>query len=360
MWSRRDYWSIVLGVGLLLSAGAFASAKDRPYLSADEADVEKLLEDRIRFVRDMYQPSGSDMAKIQESLRDLVNAQQQYQRQAALTLSRLALAISIVHHDPNLIHERKLLRINKFQTQYHNILARAPLSLLHTVRLAEATVPAEQASAGRARMTEKLALNAKELATVFDLDRVDGIVHGPIEPGPRPAIQLPDRQAPQPLVLSPQPAERSAPLQPATPSVQPSAETPAEPAKALPPPPPPAPRSVSPSPGAPVATAPPVSAWKDHLNVATQKYGFNPAQMEAAQSVINQSIGFAMKHIERNQSAIDQANAMPDSPEKTAKLKELNDPVDRTYDSMVRRIDALASIEQRNRAAQNESTAGSK
>lgn len=94
--------------------------------------------------------------------------------------------------------------------------------------------------------------------------------------------------------------------------------------------------------------------------MATQKYGFNPAQMEAAQSVINQSIGFAMKHIERNQSAIDQANAMPDSPEKIAKLKELNDPVDRTYDSMVRRIDALASIEQRNRAAQNESTAGSK
>ncbi len=361
MLSRRDYVTLLMGVGLLICLAAGASAEDRPYLSSNEPDAEKLLENRIRFVADMYQPSGPDMAKIQDALRDLVTPQETYQRQSALTLSRLQLAISIVHHDPNTVYERKLLRINSFQTQFHNMLARAPLSLAHVLRIAEATISSEQAGAGRARMAQKLAVQAKELGIMFDIERIDGIVFGPVEAGPRPAIQLPDRSAPQPLVLNPQTQEKPAPLQPATPSVQPtSPTTPAQTpvAETKPPPPPPSRPLPASTPGAPVPPAPPIAEWKNHLNVATEKYGFNAAQMEAAQGVINQTISFAAKFQESNQASLDEAKAMPDSPEKAARIKELTDPVDRAYDAMVRRIDSLASIEQRNRAAANEKSGG--
>lgn len=365
MLSCRKY---VLILGLVALAGLPAAAQSaRPYLPADEGDVQKLIADRTQFVQDIYQPSAEDAAKILEAMRDLEGTQAQYQRQSALSLSRLNLSYSIVYHDTNRDPAKRTELMKRFERQYHNILAKAPLSLRNVVRLAEATLTPDVATKGRAAIAQKLATQATQLGETFDIERIDGIAYGPLVPGPRPEIQLPERPTAQPLVLTPDKTPPpAAPPASTPPTPPPSTPTPpaAPPAQPVPapiqptardatPPPPPAPPTAKTA-SAVVSPAPGVSEWKNMLNVATQKYGYNPAQMEAAQSVINQSLSIAEKHRAANAGAYAEVEKLPDSPEKAAKLKTLNEPLDKVYDTMMKRMESIASLEQRNRAAANE------
>ena len=222
-------------------------AAGQPYLSADEQDVQKLVADRNKFVLDMYQPAAADAAKVLESLRELMPAQAQYQREVALTLSRLRLAMTITYHDTNVSQDQRSARWKKFHNQYYRLLAKAPLSMRNTIRVAEAMLSSEMTSAGRARMAEKLAEQIKATGSAFDLEKIDGIVMGEITPGPPPVIQLPERPTPQPVVVTHDTPGEAQPAQPA--QQTPAAKPPARPTT---PPPPPAPRVVTTPPGAPL------------------------------------------------------------------------------------------------------------
>ncbi len=360
MLSCRKY---VLILGLVALAALPAEAQSaRPYLPADESDVQKLIADRTQFVQDIYQPSAEDAAKILDAMRDLEGTQAQYQRQSALSLSRLNLSYSIVYHDTNRDPAKRTELMKRFERQFHNILAKAPLSLRNVVRIAEATLTPDVATKGRAAIAQKLATQATQLGETFDIERIDGIAYGALVPGPRPEIQLPERPTAQPLVLTPDKTPAAAPANtpPSTPTAPPAA-SPAQPAPApiqptardTTPPPPPAPPTAKTA-STVLPPAPVVSEWKNMLNAATQKYGYNPAQMEAAQNVINQSMSIAEKHRAANAGAYAEVEKMPDSPEKAAKLKTLNEPLDKVYDTMVKRMESIASLEQRNRAAANE------
>lgn len=373
---------ITTALTLILGA-ASAAAADRPYLSADEKDVGKLLADRNRFIMDMYEPAPADAARIIDALRELEGAQGEYQRQSALTLSRLRLAISIVYHDPG--HDPSTLdaKLVKFTRQYHNILAKAPLSLRNVVRVAEASLPPDATSAARARMTQILSSQINESGTSFDIERIDGIVHGPVPPGPRPEIQLPSRPTPQSLALSsdPLPASPATDAQPAHPDTphthEPAAPTPApatpapvappvvsppiQSAKAkLPPPPPPAAPAPPVRAGVPLPDAPPIEEWSSYLKQASEKYGFNPSQVEAAQSVVNSSIAIGQKHREANKEAFAAVEGTSNPQIRADKLMPLKEHMDKIYNTMVKRIDSIASLEQRNRAAAKDKPADEK
>lgn len=345
MTDRRFFsFRLIVVIAALCATASVASAGSGPYLSSDEFDVQKLLTDRNKFVLDMYQPGGAEAAKVLEALRELVPAQAQYQREASLTFARLQLAMTITYHDTNASQDQRSARWKKFHRQYYHILAKAPLSLRNTIRVAEATLSSEQASSGRARMAEKLAPQIKASGEAFDIENIDGIVMGEITPGPPPAIQLPERPVPQPVVVT-----HDTPTADNTTIAQnPSSATPERPTS---PPPPPAPAAPRPAPGAPIAAAPPLAEWNSALSAAKEKYEFDATQTESAQNILNQSIKSAEALMEQSKSAMDAAASMPDGAEKTKKLEEINLPLNRLYDSMTKRLDSIASIEQRNRAA---------
>lgn len=324
-------------------------AAGQPYLSADEQDVQKLVADRNKFVLDMYQPAAADAAKVLESLRELMPAQAQYQREVALTLSRLRLAMTITYHDTNVSQDQRSARWKKFHNQYYRLLAKAPLSMRNTIRVAEAMLSSEMTSAGRARMAEKLAEQIKATGSAFDLEKIDGIVMGEITPGPPPVIQLPERPTPQPVVVTHDTPGEAQPAQPA--QQTPAAKPPARPTT---PPPPPAPRVVTTPPGAPLPAAPPLADWNAALSQAQAKYEFTESQVETAKNIVNQTIKSAEAMMEQNKDAMQEASAMPDGPDKQQKLESLKAPLNKLYDSMNKRLDSIASIEQKNRAAAKE------
>lgn len=362
---------LLLIIGFVAVAGLPVVAQTaRPYLPADEADVQKLIADRTQFIQDIYQPTPADAAKIIEAMRELEGTQAQYQRQSALSLSRLNLSFSIVYHDSNREPAKRTELMKRFERQYYDILAKAPLSLRNVVRIAEATLSPDVATKGRAAAAQKLATQASQRGEPFDIELIDCIAYGPLVPGPRPEIQLPERPAAQPLELTPpkSPMAQTTPppvaTPPSTPPVPPAptAQTPPAPIQPVvrdtTPPPPPAPVVAKTPPNGILPPAPAMSEWKNMLNTASQKYGYNTAQMEAAQNVINQSMSIAEKHRTANAGAFAEVEKMPDSPEKTAKLKNLNEPLDKVYDTMVKRMESLASLEQRNRAAAAQKAAG--
>ncbi|OWY71158.1 hypothetical protein B7486_11180 [cyanobacterium TDX16] len=335
-------WLLLVTItGGALSHVANVSAAQPPYLSSDQQDIERLVADRNKFVHDMYQAGGSESAKILDALRELMPAQAQYQRESALTLSRLRLAMTITYHDSSVSQDQRSARWKKFHRQYYSILAKAPLSLRNTIRVVEASLPSEIVSAGRARMAERLSEQVKAAGEAFDIEKIDGIVMGEIAAGPAPAIQLPERPAPQPVVVTHD--DTPPPANPAQPAV-----TQARPAT---PPPPPAPATPRVPPGAPLPEAPLLEQWNAALTSATEKYEYDATQLETAKGVVNQSIKSAEALLAQSKAAMDEAAAMVDGPEKTKKMDELKMPINRLYDSMVKRLDSLASIEQKNRAA---------
>lgn len=355
-------------IALVLFAGyGSVRAGETLYLAADHKDVKELLADRNQFIMDVYEPAAADAARIMDALRDLEGAQGEYQRKSALTISRLKLATSIVYHDPS--HDPSTIdaRMSKFSGQYQNILAKAPMSLRNVIRIAEASLPTEVSNAGRTRMAQKFAPLLKNSGASFDVEMIDAIVNGPLIPGPRPEIQLPSRPTPQSLALTNEPApvppashDTSTPAPtPPPPAVDPSnphAPKPAQPSPPTPsnklsPPPPPAPRQSTPPPGAPLPPAPPIEDWSGYLKQATEKFGLNPGQMEAAQAVVNQSIALGQKHRDANRAAFEAANQASDPQSRAEKLKPLQEPLNRIYNTMVRRVESIASLEQRNRAA---------
>lgn len=342
---------VAIVLGGLSTTGLYAAGQ--PYLSADEQDVQKLVADRNKFVLDMYQPAGAEGAKVLESLRELMPAQAQYQREVSLTLSRLRLALTITYHDTNVSQDERSARWKKFHSQYYRLLAKAPLSLRNAIRVAEAMMSSEQTSAGRARMAEMLAERIKASGSAFDIENIDGIVMGEITPGPPPVIQLPERPTPQPVVVTHDTPADATPPATAQQTPAPAQQTPAPAEQARPtsPPPPPAPPVARPAPGAPLPAAPPIGEWNAALTTAQEKYEFNESQVETAKNIVNQTIKSAEAMMDQNKAAMSEASAMPDGPDKAQKMESLNSPLNRLYDAMNKRLDSIASIEQRNRAA---------
>lgn len=370
---RRVFLScvFVLSAAAVVGAqpGSAGVAGARKFLPASEPDAQKLVADRHRFVEQVYDPAPETSARILDALKELADAQRDYRAKVNLTLERLRLVIDIIANDENLTDDQRAARHQKFQGQYYRILARAPLSLRNVVRLAEVTLPSDAVSAGRARMQSVFATEIKAMSMPFDVENIDGIAFGPIQPGDKPEIQLPSRQ-----VAEKPPAAPSTPAQTPTPeSAQSSAAAPRrtpvdvptppkadlrkERADALakapsaPPPPVAPPRTDAAPAGKPAAPAPPISEWRSRTLQLAEKFDFSEGQKVSAESILEQCTKQAEAYRSENESAYQGASALPAGEEKTKRLADLDAPINSLYDQMVQRISALASLEQRNRAA---------
>lgn len=354
----KRFLIVVLGMGVWVAGPAVkpAVADDHawssPFLSADVADTRKLLADRTRFVQEMYQLSPAESSKILQSLNGLATVQDRYQMESALTLDRLRLAITLVGSDPALSDADRQEKITKFQGQFHRILAKAPLSLQNVIKLTEAGLSTEAISAARARIAAKFSQISKISGIPFAIENLDALACGPIHPGEMPDFRVPDRAVPAPAEPPPTTVHATPVPAPAPPAVTPlSQRQPRQ--RAIP-----APNIVQPPsmPNTPVPPAPPMTQWSDLAKQTADKFDFTPDQRSALETVIQQSQARAEDHRKRNQAAYDQAAKLSDEDAKMKKLQELNKPLDIIFDTMQKRIDSIASIEQHNKAAQKKST----
>lgn len=353
MFKRSSAYLLVLGVGLCgltaQTVWAYGPTWSSPYLSADEPDANKLLADRTKFVRENYQLPAAESDKIVQSLTGLVSVQERYLRESSLTLSRLRLAITLVGTDPAKSEPERGAKAAVFQGQYRRILSNAPMGLQNVVKLTEAALSTESIAPARAKIQAKFADAAKISGIPFAVENLDALAGGPLDPGPRPEVRLPDPTSP--IAGAPPPPAQTPitktvhPQMPAQPKI-PQGPVPAPPRNiAIPP---------KPAYQAPPPPAPPVTQWPDLVKNLADKYELTPEQRTTVESVLTQSKARADDHRQRNQGSYDEAAKLSDDDAKMKKLQELNLPVDVIYDQMKQRVESIASIEQRNKAAQNE------
>src|SRR5258706_8031681 len=77
-----------------------AAAQQAPYLPTNTADANQLLGDRVRFVKEMYSLDPAANDKIAKDLAALVPFQEKFIKDAAKSIYRIELAITIVTNDP--------------------------------------------------------------------------------------------------------------------------------------------------------------------------------------------------------------------------------------------------------------------
>ncbi len=362
-------WVKFPSIGLVVAGAAWimafcaeaAPGATSPYLPASEQDVGKLLSDRSKFVQDIYQPPAPEAAKIVEALRELDTTQVRYQRETALTLQRLQLALSMCANDPKKTALERSVLTKKFEEQYHRMLAKAPLSLRNVVRIAETTLSTELVNSGRSRLEKTFAETLQISGQSLDIERIDAIAFGPVVPYEQPEIKLPARPVPSP---PPPPPTTPSPPRVEAKQTAPAAQPPTRQQTApLPrpqqiqpaPPPPPPPSLAAPTaqvpPGQPLPAAPPAAEWAGYFEKAATRFEFTPDQKQQAEEIANQCTARAAKLRDTIGPALRDAEKLADGAEKNKKLRDVNAPLDRMYDQMVRRIDSIASLEQRNRAA---------
>jgi hypothetical protein len=343
---------------MMIIPGAGVAAADGPYLPPSEPDTQRLIENRHDFIVEVFEPSAQEAARILDALRELDTAQSTYQKAVDLTLHRLSLALSLVADDQKLTTAERGRRVKSFERQYHGILARAPLSLENTVKIAEATLSSERVSTGRGAIMKIFQTQIRASGEPFDMKRIDALAFGPVVPGKTPKIDLPGRDGPgpidaEPLVVTaprppPQLKTQDAPPPPtATPPVD---EQPAS--KPTPKPAPPAPAQQGPRRGQVSPVAPPMDTWATRIEETITTYEFSANQEERARSVLNHCTGLAYAHRNKMKDEYESANAMADGDEKNSRLKDLNGPLDRIYLQLTSRVESIASVEQKNRAAQ--------
>lgn len=357
----RRYWAYALlwGMGFCGTWTPLVRADtgpwSSPYLPASEADVKRLLEDRTKFIQENYQLPAAESAKVLQSLNGLVSVQERYQREIALTLDRLRLVITLVGTDTALSSTDQLSQVGKFKGQYQRLLSKAPMSLQNVVKMTEASLSTEQITPARGRIEAKFADAVKISGIPFAIENLDALAGGPLHPGKRPEIRLPPPES-TPLAQAPTPPiQRPRVEAPARPT-PPAAPMPASPMPPRPQGPAPPPNVVTPQapPAVPVAPAPPTAQWPELVKGSADKLDFTADQRTTAETVLTQSQTRAEEHRKRNQTAYDEAAKLTDEDAKMKKLQELNKPVDAIYDQMQRRIDSIASMEQRNKAATKE------
>ncbi len=354
MFRKSLAYTLILGVwvsGLSApSVRADGRAWSSPYLSADEPDTRKLLADRTKFVQEMYQLGSEASSKVLESLNGLTSVQDRYQRETALTLERLRLVITLVGTDTSMTEPDRQAKVVKYQGQFHRIVGKAPMSLQNVAKMAEASLATEQITAAHGRIQAKFADTVKISGIPFAIENLDVLACGPLQPGVRPELRLPEREEALAAQAPPIPsAQRPTPIPPRP-------VTPNQPTPPQRPAPVPAPNMVLPQPvpSAPLPPAPPTTQWPELVKGSTDKYDFTADQRTAAENVLTQTQARATEHRKLHQPAYDEAAKLSDEDTKMKKLQELNKPLDSLYDQLQRRIESIASIEQRNKAAEKE------
>lgn len=318
-----------------------AAAQPGPYLPTNTPDANQLAADRVRFVKEMYSldPAGND--KIAKDLTALVPFQEKFLKDAAKSIYRIELAITIVNNDTQTPEAERPAKLERFRNQLADVYARAPLSLANVIRMADGATTPDKADMAHAKIAAKLSEQLKGQPLV--IPKVDGLLTPPSKTGvPMPVINAatppaPAQPAPTPAMPAPKAGQQapSANQPQITPSpfVPPAVQNPPVPAPVIPALPPPPPRNVGP--------APALDQWKPNVEATMEKYAFTPDQKKIAEKVLDQC-----------KLRAELAKSKGDEPAKpaegaAAKTTGSSKPTDLVYDELMQRVDSLATAEQK-------------
>ncbi|MBN2562953.1 MAG: hypothetical protein JXQ75_18675 [Phycisphaerae bacterium] len=336
-------------------AGQASAEPAKPPRPDDEAQM--LMEVHLKIVQELYHLNADQIAKLRPAMVKLVPSQERYDAQTAVTLRRLRIARSIVTNDQTLAEGQRAERAEDFERQYRRITARAPLSIASIASQAEALLSKEEIAAAHAQIKAKLASRLKGDDQITP-ETIDALLSGPI-----PLIDVPRVQStPSGPIARPERNERR------TESVPPSNPPPPsrDPAKTRPKRPNPAAveaakrptieaplvkRSTPDKPASsePLRPAPPESEWDAYIKATSTKFGFTDAQMQAAKNALNGCQSRALAHRQQRQGDYKAAEKLANPGERTETLSKLHNRLDVLYHELTQRVDAIVTVEQRQR-----------
>lgn len=356
---------LVMGFGVLGAVPAFGDGPPGPAMFQQAAAGQtpgssaSLFDDRLAFVQHVYQLDDGQLSQFRPVLEQLASEQRSYERNINLTLHRLQLAITILAADESVYAGDRSGAMMKLQRQIRTLHAQAPLALVNVMQRVERMVAKEPVEASRARLKAELAARLKLDPATVNVEEIDYLLAPLVDlvelprtvlPGPStPAAPLdPDATASQ---APARPVERSpvAPVAPptgeATPQPSPSAQV-----KSVPVLPPPGPAPVVAPRPVPIAlpAAPAESEWEQRATGIQDTHGFTEQQRAVVAKVIKSVQDRAAAHREKRKADFEQAATLSGE-EKERQLRGLNRRLDELYDELIRRTEAIATLEQRAR-----------
>ncbi len=332
------------------------------------AEFDAFVKERLEFARDMYHLTDEAVAELRAWANAQTSSHLAYMDRHAVTLRRRETALSsMLSRMKDVTDETRVAVAERMQLQIYDILGAAPLSYAGVLRQAEALVPPFQAAQGRTEVS----LTFSDLlgGAEVDISKIDRLLVPPVQIGTRPdPLQMATARARSAAAPEPSPSDRdlrafdakrrsieqpteNAPLDGSAvsePTLKPSEEapSPAPPAPAL---------DRRPAPPPPLPAAPPIAEWTNEMMKVAKKYEFSAEQTQTAQGILASCKGRAEAWRESKQSEYDRARGIQDAADRSRALRELDKPLDKLFDEMKRRVDAVASVEQKQRAARSES-----
>lgn len=349
----RRPWMIVVLVSVSASSLAAQDKPAAPQLSdspmpADiRARFEALAASRLEFFMKHYALSDADAARLKAEFERLIGEQAVYSGRWDVTLRRRTLALSRTLPTYQDISESLRASLTeRYQNEIYDIHLKSPMGYANLARRVETGLPREKIAAGHQSIEKEYA--ARLQGAPLKIEELDRIVIPPVQP-----------------LTSPDPLERA--LNPATPQTIAKEGTVSKTADAQfqkdqtgqareavaprPAGPPPPPRADAPAAQAPIEPAPALDAWQARLDGWMDFYRFDDKQRTTATGVFNSCTARARTHLDSNADAYQKANAMADGPEKTKALASLNARLDSLYNELRRRVESIATLQQRAEAA---------
>ncbi|MCZ6816934.1 MAG: hypothetical protein O7F76_09620 [Planctomycetota bacterium] len=330
-----------LAIVCFLCPPALLAQQPNDAKNIDPAD-RKWSDARVEFIRDAYGLSQDQARKFSDRLMSLWNDQRQYQFETNVTLRGIRSAMRDVTATNLVAPARRMAFLAKFERQkFEFVYLKAPMSFASVLKGVEADLSPEQVKAGR----DKLKKSFKGAAE-FSPNTVDWDLRRPVE---MPSMALKKK----PPIPAFEPMDETDP-----PPVPPSNKTTQLTQK----PKPPTARTITPPvakpPPKPLGPAPPVEQWAGLVNQTTAKYKFTTVQSTKAQAILTQCRDKASAHEKENEAAYQQAAAIADVDERAAKLRSLNLKLDTLYDQLAKRVESLATLEQKQAVVDTEEAGG--
>lgn len=317
-----------------------------------------LINERVLFVKNFYPVDDAQVDQLRKDLESRINANQEYMKRNELLLRRRTTAISaVLPQDKSLTAERIKQLQAKYQEQIYRIREGAPLSLTNAVRMTEDMLDADARKTGRQKIAEFFAkqldgrpldpahldrlilspvpmLNISQSDAISDTqEKLMGNSRATYTTAEKLAAERPsaaELKAREAAIKSKLEAQRKAAANRKTPAPVPPAASDRKPEEIQ-------------------LEAPPLEKWADAYQTWSTNYDFSQEQKAAAEEIYNSCKGQAESKMKSVQEELAKANAMPEGPERDKAIRAARKPLDSVFTQMKLRVDAVASIEQRER-----------
>lgn len=338
----------------------FTPEQQAAAMSAARASVKE----RLQIAIEAYSLDEAKSTELRTWAEGLLPAQVEYMMRQDATLRRRSQALSsMVQAMQNVTEEQRQQIIDRMQGQIYRIYANAPLSLAKVVRHVESTATQESVKLGREAIAKKYAAQLKgEALAIADIDR---LIIPPVEYDPdaqQTFAVRPDKSealaAQQARVKEKREAAAAKNRAGVNGKTDQSLTKGDDGSTALPPPTAPVKRPLKAP--RPLPPAPPVTEWELVVHDAAERYGFDQVQRDSAMSACKSCKLRAIEHRDANKDAYQQAEQNTDDVEKRRATKELDVRIDQLYAELRSRVDNIATMEQKNRAAENDKSKDAK